>query len=163
VAESQAMKPMLKGTGTPSPSVAVSAHQTLFFCYGVIVEVAATLRAGFGLLFCFCGYSRVIFEPLLVLSPTTQRQETPTMAGKSSRVVGEKHQQQRQTFGILINYVLNLNRRNAKPALRQAPDVSCQAMTTLKLKITSENLRDQLQKYTQSIEICKPTVRGFSF
>jgi len=60
VAESQAMKPIgglpvLKGTGTPSPSVAVSAHQTLFFCYGV--EGATILRAGFGLLFCFCEYS----------------------------------------------------------------------------------------------------------
>jgi len=53
VAESQAMKLMFKGTGTPSPSVAVSAHQTLFFCYGVIVEAATTLGAGFNLLFCF--------------------------------------------------------------------------------------------------------------
>lgn len=43
--------------------MAVSAHQTLFFCYGVIVEVAATLRAGFSLLFAFMAvyapFSRV--------------------------------------------------------------------------------------------------------
>lgn len=37
VAESQAMKLVLKGTGTPSPSVAVSASLTHFFYHGVIV------------------------------------------------------------------------------------------------------------------------------